>query len=322
MSVPNNDASTNDTMTREEAVAAIQADVDSQSDPDQVVDASTPVNTPPDPTPTEDAPPDEDAWNIDVNSLPDDLKPFARSLQGDYTRKTQQIAELRKQYDEFGDPDSVAQAVALARAFQSDPVGTLRNVEDGLKEMGLLEQATPQPTPSATPPDDDDPVLAKLAQEYGADEPLFQLVKDMHSSLKEIKSEHKTWEEKQREQEQARLEREQEEYFARSETSLRQTHDSWDDEDFDAVYDLVLSTGGDMDEAAKRYQSITDRAITRYLQRKGALPTGTGGLPGTGLGTQPIESAKNFKEATERAKADLEALAAAGDFDLAGLRGD
>ena len=41
-----------------------------------------------------------DLEKVDINSLPDELKKIAKSLQADYTRKTQSIAEQRKEIDQ------------------------------------------------------------------------------------------------------------------------------------------------------------------------------------------------------------------------------
>ena len=53
-------------------------------------------------TPGADQAPSEqsvDLGTVDIESLPAEIRDFARSLQGDYTRKTQTLAEQRKQVD-------------------------------------------------------------------------------------------------------------------------------------------------------------------------------------------------------------------------------
>lgn len=254
-------------------------------------------------------------WNLDINALPEDLQPFAKSLQGDYTRKTQVVAELRKQYEGLGDVDSVAQAVTLARAFQADPVGTLHKVEEGMREMGLLEtQANIQQAPQETPVKD--PVLEKLEQEYGSNDPLFQLASNLHSELKDFQAERQAFKAERLEAEKARAEREQEEYFLRTENVLRTDHKDWEDQDFDAIYDIVIATGGDLSEAAKRYEDIGNRFLTRYITKKTNLPTASGGLPATGPGHTPTVTAKTLAEGAKNAKEELELLIASGDFSL------
>lgn len=311
-------------MSFEDAVAAIEADVNANPNPEVVPDitgAETVVTDQADTSssdvnsgvPADTADSTESSWNIDINTLPDDIKPFAKSLQGDYTRKTQQLADMRKQYESYGDPESVAQAVALAQAFQSDPVGTLKKVEEGLREMGMYGEA-PKPVTSTQPETLDDPILSKLAQEYGEDDPLFQLAKKTQSTLVELQKEKGELFSMQQEAERERAVRDREELLAKQELGIRQIHQDWDDEDIDAVYDLTIALGGDMEEAAKRYDYVLNRNLVRYLAKKSGQPTGTSAVGSSGTGTQVQESAKTFSEATKNAREELEALINSGDF--------
>ena len=313
-------------MTLDEAKEAIQADVDRQDAAtnegmpvqkiaqDQAVQAESKLDVDEGTTGTS-TDSDIPEWNLDINALPDEVKPFAKSVQGDYTRKSQELAEMRKQYEHFGDPDDVAQAVALARAFQSDPVATLHKIESGLRDMGVYTE----PASSATPTQqvvDEDPVMAKLAQEYGKDDPLFQLAQNMHSELKNIQEERSVFTREKSQAEQARIEREYEEYLGRTEIAVRHEHPEWNDEDLNDVYDLVMVSGGDMLEASKKYEDISNRAVVKYLQRKTNLPTGAGGVPASGPGTQGLEAAKTTTEATRLAKEELESLINLGEFNF------
>lgn len=266
-----------------------------------------------------DSAPQDEAWNLDINSLPDDIKPFAKSLQADYTRKTQALAEERRLYEGFGDAESVQQAISLAQALQSDPAGTLANLERGLQEMGLLEAAAPQPQGiQEAPQSTGDPLFDQLRETYGDGDPLVQLAQTMHSELADLKADRQSFREQLAAQEQARAEQQQEEYFRNTEQALRSNHSDWDDEDIDAIYDLVFSTGGDLNEAAERYDAMISRGITRYLQRKGGLPAGASTVPASGPGQPDAERAVNLQQATDLAKAEIEALINQGELDFFG----
>src|SRR5690242_16598719 len=75
-------------------------EVDSGAAPAEPVDSFTPIN------------PDD---------LPDELKPFAKQLQADYTRKTQQLAEQRKALEALGDtdPQQLLEAYQFTQNLQS-----------------------------------------------------------------------------------------------------------------------------------------------------------------------------------------------------------
>lgn len=77
-------------------------------------------------------------------------------LQADYTRKTQQLAEERRALE--AERDANAQAVALMRALQADPQGTLQWLEEQVAE------ALGQDTQQGSEPEELDPVDARIAQ--------------------------------------------------------------------------------------------------------------------------------------------------------------
>src|SRR4051812_17293053 len=67
----------------------------------------------------------EDTFSsIDPNSLPPELLPIYKSLQGDYTRKTQGLAEERKafeQLEEYGGVSTALDAINFANNLATDP---------------------------------------------------------------------------------------------------------------------------------------------------------------------------------------------------------
>jgi hypothetical protein len=72
------------------------------------------------------APTREDAFtSVNPDELPPELQPLYKQLQGDYTRKTQSIAQMRKENEA---------KIQAYDQFQRDPVGTVQGVA---AQMGL-----------------------------------------------------------------------------------------------------------------------------------------------------------------------------------------
>ena len=122
----------------------------------------------------------EDSFTtIDPNQLPPELQPIYKSLQADYTRKTQEAAAWRKLGDETGmDADSLRQASELYSKL-SDPSNwpaLHAELTEALQEQGLspaaahaeasrqMEEATTPVGPSPLDALADDPELAPVAE--------------------------------------------------------------------------------------------------------------------------------------------------------------
>lgn len=63
-------------------------------------------------------------------------------LHADYTRKTQELAEQRKEFAKYQDK-SLDEAIALWDNLSSDPIGTLRFLEEHYAEQGITEPKDP-----------------------------------------------------------------------------------------------------------------------------------------------------------------------------------
>jgi hypothetical protein len=63
-------------------------------------------------------------------------------LQADYTRKTQELAEQRKELSKYQDKN-LDEAVSLWERLGSDPIGTIRFLEEHYAEQGITEPKDP-----------------------------------------------------------------------------------------------------------------------------------------------------------------------------------
>lgn len=77
-----------------------------------------------------------------------ELTPYAKQLQGDYTKKTQQLAEQRKQFEGMS-PDTLAWAKRLEQTAAVDPQAALQMIAE--VQAQLQGASAPQPEPPAEP---------------------------------------------------------------------------------------------------------------------------------------------------------------------------
>ena len=92
----------------------------------------------------------ESFTGFNPNDLPEDLQSVYRSMQGDYTRKTQEIAELRRNYEQYDafsesgvDPNYALQAADFYRKLDTDPKfakQVVDNIQRNLGNFGVEQQ--------------------------------------------------------------------------------------------------------------------------------------------------------------------------------------
>ncbi len=99
---------------------------------------------------------------IDPNTLPEEVKPFYKNMLADYTRKTQELAENRRQFEQQSQvyqSDFIQQAVQLQQIGARDPAQFLNAIisyadrarQYGIQQ-GLIDPATtPQLTQAELP---------------------------------------------------------------------------------------------------------------------------------------------------------------------------
>lgn len=79
---------------------------------------------------------------LDPDAIPEDLKPWYQSMQADYTRKTQAIAEQRKQLEAIGDIEASQQALQFYQSLQDPTFAKNFHEQLGttLTNLGYLEK--------------------------------------------------------------------------------------------------------------------------------------------------------------------------------------
>lgn len=200
-------------------------------------------------------PGDPASREIDLTGLPEEAQIFLRArereMQADYTRKTQELAEQRRQAE---------QHIAFVEALNSDPEFALNvfgTLQDQLAQAGYLEQQA---------------ALNELDDEFGMGDP----VSDPYArELAEMRAWRQNLESQlAQNQMQAQLDRQIAE--------LRSAHPDYTNDDVQAILDLGFATGGNLVAANEAYRGMQDRILARYLQSKAgvqtpaALPTGQG----------------------------------------------
>jgi len=214
-----------------------------------------------------------------------------KSFQGDYTRKTQELAERARVYEQFGDPGTLQEAVELYQSLQ-DPNNWMalhQELSVGLEQLGL----TPQQAEAVASQEvqrqqmANDPLAALQADPELA--PVAQELTGLRQELEQLKSYHSQREQAaQAEQLQMALVGE----LQRQDAMIRQSNPHYTDSDMDAVYELASFYEGNLLQAQKRYDEIFNERMNRYFDKKqGAVGSaGIQSMPGGGtLTTQPQE---------------------------------
>lgn len=217
----------------------------------------------------------EDTFSkTDLDSLLDGITdPAARtavesaykSFQGDYTRKTQELAAARASYGD--NPEEVQEAVEFYSNLREDPAFALEvhgYLSNALQEMGMTpsqadEEATRQTqggevtVPADIDADEDDPTA-----------PLKSQVETLQERLDRFEMLEKERQERAQEDELAAT-------LIQQEMSLRHTHPDLQEKDFDRIYDLAVSVGGNLHEAYSLYDEMRSDFITGYMESKGSV---------------------------------------------------
>lgn len=215
--------------------------------------------------------------DIDVSGLPEEaqlyLRARERELQGDYTRKTQEIAEQRREAE---------QAMQFLQALNSDPdfaYNVLNQLQGNLAAAGYS--------------------FDQGADEYGIDE---------DSGYDPYQAEIARLSQQQEAIQEAMLEQQLSANLDYQLSQIASQHPEWGDSEYQAIIDLGYATNGDLFSAAKQFEAINDSVILRYLQSKGSV-NAPAPLPNTGSAATPLPTPKTDEElraaAMERIRAEL-----------------
>lgn len=224
---------------------------------------------------------EEDSFlqHLDPSSLPEELQPYYRSMQGDYTRSKQGLAERDRQYEaleEYGGVETATQALDWLASLQ-EPENALalhRELTTVLQEQGLTPaEANVEAARQVEQIQDD------YEDEIGGVEP---------SELTELKSQMDELRSYMAEQEEAQFLSRVAADMDRQEAEIRNANPEFDDDDMESIFNLGYSTGANLNEAAELYKGIETHILSRWIDKKGTLPT-PGELPAGGAADQAAE---------------------------------
>lgn len=207
------------------------------------------VQSAPQETPTE----TESFTSVSLDDLSDEQRAVVetrlRDMQGDYTRKTQELASQRAEAE---------QAIEFVQALQTNPDFALQvrdEISNALEATGYSPaeaqaEANRQVASAATDDgsafgEEPDPIQAEIA-------------------------ELKAWRE---DQEQRQMQFELENELDRMDARIRQDNPRWTDDDMQDVYRLAYSTGGNLVEAADAYRALQQRLVGGYVDTKTGVQT-------------------------------------------------
>lgn len=251
--------------------------------PDPVQTPSTPETATPVDTGATEATTTDSFTSVDVNSLPPELQTLYKSMQADYTRKTQEVAPLRKMAEQYGGVDSVQQGLEFLQAVQSDPQVALAfhgELTKALTDAGLT------PAEAAAAASEMVSQQTETEDEFATDDPRDKQLQDLLQ-----------WKEQMERDQQLR---ETEANLTRQEMAIRQAHPEYTDDDVNDIYRLSYSTAGDLNKAAESFETLRQRFIGGYVDSKGTVPTGIG-APATGVAQIPEEGFGSNLEAAHDA---------------------
>lgn len=257
------------------ALEALGADLPDEVD---LVEAPDLVNA------GEDNPDVESFTGFDPSLLPEDMQQVYKSMQADYTRKTQEIAELRRNYESFSengvDPNEALEAVSLMQRLNNDPefaMEVAQNIQSRLEELGFSGQG-----------EDAAPVVDNNSYEGLPPELQAELMQ-----MRQFREEMMV----QQQQQEILMELEA------AEQTIKTANPDYTDADMEAIYSLAYSTDGDLLAAQEVYHGIQQRMLGSYLQAK-SVPHGATPAPNAPSSTPHRE----FGSLDDAHKAAMEAV--------------
>ena len=243
---------------------------------------------------------EEDTFtSIDPNTLPEELLPVYKSMQADYTRKTQGLSQERSQYEQlaqYGGVDTALEAIQFANALATDPNYAMQvhsQLTEALTQAGLTpaqasQEAARQVNEAAaqgTASDD----FSFGEDEYG-DNPA---VKKLEQELASMRSELQAQADWRRSQEEQAFNIQLANQMAAQENAILNAHPEYDEQDLEKIYTISYAYGGDLNAANQVYESMRNDVIADYIAKKGAVPTGATSVGGSAQSV--VEEAPKFE---------------------------
>jgi len=199
----------------------------------------------------------ESFTGFDPTILPEDMQKVYKSMQADYTRKTQEVSDLRRQYEAFSekgvDADVALQAVGFVEQLNNDPAFALQIADQIRQVMGTPDdsQQTETETPDNNSYEGLPPQIAKELEE----------MREFRQEMMEQQAQQETF---------AELEA--------MEQTIKTSNPDYTDDDLEAIYSLAYAHDGDLLAAQQSYHQIQQRLLGSYLQAK-SVPHGATPAP-------------------------------------------
>lgn len=272
-------------------------------------DASTDAPTAPTDAPAQPvAPVEVESFTekFDPNTLPEELLPAYKSMQADYTRKTQSLAERARQFEQYGDLDIETAAGLMQRV--STPEGLQAFTAEAtqwLRDQGYTAAEAAQAVSDVTSTPADDPFagLDALVADDPDLAPLAQAVKALQAQVAEVgQSQQSAFEAERQKTETMQVLGE----LQRMENFIRTENPQYSDSDVENIYELAAYYDGNLIEAQQRYEAMFTDRLGRYMQAKGT-PAGAQAV-GTPGGPPVIDTEFNPLDPKQAHEAALEML--------------
>lgn len=194
----------------------------------------------------------------------------------DYTRKTQELADQRKQIEQFGDVETVQQAMEFVQNLQ-DP--------DFLKQLNAditahLSGGEPAPQASTS----DQPTSPGL-------DPAIQSRLDRFDEFLAMQDHEK---------QQAELQNQLQTKLQTAEDAIKADNPSYTQDDIDKIYSLVPAHNYDLFAAREQYEDMRNYFTTALVGKKGQFPDAANNFRSDSVVHQPKEilTLEDAKEAT------------------------
>lgn len=193
---------------------------------------------------------------VDPSNLPPEALEKYKSMQADYTRKTQEIAEQRKVYESLGEVDQVKQIVEFYNRLGQEPEFAKQVVDTLEKQYGWNTPAVPEvPTPDPFEEYDLPPELVeKLSTVDSLQERLDKY--DSERQVMDLAAE-----------------------LQRADMAVRQANPHYTEQDMERVWNLVDATQGDLPRAQLMYEEWKQGIVSEFIASKSEVPQGIAPAP-------------------------------------------
>lgn len=200
--------------------------------------------------------------------------------QQDYTRKTQEIAPLRKLVEEVGDLDKLRESYDFVTRLETDP-DFLAKVASELQEYAKPNAAVTPVTPEQTP-------TAQLEIPQGADPDLIRTVQSMNNWIQA----------QEQEKANAVIVADWEAKISQAEGAIRESNPAYTQDDIDTLYELLPANEYDMFKAQEQMEKLRNKFVNATLKPHLNHPNAANPVATGSLANQPTEI-RNFEDAAK-----------------------